>query len=258
MTLKYDQLADALAKLKFPEQGSDPTPYANDGYLYAKDVGGVTELHYMDDSGDIARLTDDGYIGPNHRFVTLRTQVGDPSADPPKGFLYTKLGLDGEIELFFLNGSGNVVQITTGGSLNSTFALIRLPERSIDAETVPDIGAIYTKQSEGITELFFVDSGGKVSKLTRDGYLADGYAHDDSFDASGGETNMSLTAAPRFAINKVSGRELDVYRNGLLLKWAATPVVNSQWKYNAGAQRVEFGGSLDVTDWIRAVYKSYS
>lgn len=54
MTLKYDQLADALAKLKFPEQAGDAVPYANDGYMYSKDVGGKTELFYMNDSGGIA------------------------------------------------------------------------------------------------------------------------------------------------------------------------------------------------------------
>lgn len=64
MTIKYDQVADALAKLKFPEQASDPVPHANDGYLYAKDVSGITELHYMDDSGNVVRITNDGYLSP--------------------------------------------------------------------------------------------------------------------------------------------------------------------------------------------------
>ena len=257
MTLKYDQLADALAKLKFPEQGSDPTPYANDGYLYSKDAGGVTELHYMDDSGDIVQLTKDGYLGPNHRTVALKANTGDPSADPPKGILYTK-AVSGEIELFYLNGSGTVVQITSGSELKVALQVLSMLESAADPAFVADTGKVYTKQSEGITELFYIDSEGQVSKLTRDGYLADGYAHDDSLDASGGETEVSLTAAPRFATNKVSGREMDVYRNGLLLKWAASPSGNSQWKYNAGANKVEFGGALDVTDWIRVVYKSYS
>jgi len=62
MTLKCNQLADALAKLKFPEQGSDPTSYPNDGYLYAKDVAGRTELHYMDDSGAVTQVTTGGHL----------------------------------------------------------------------------------------------------------------------------------------------------------------------------------------------------
>lgn len=204
MTLKYDQLADALAKLKFPEQAGDAVPYANDGYMYSKDVGGKTELFYMNDSGGIAQMTDDGYVGPHHKLLSLRTRVSDPAADPPKGFLYTKLSGVGQVELFYMNGSGG------------------------------------------------------VSQLTADGYLDVGVAHDNSLDAVGGETYLALTAAPRFASGKASGRDLDVYRNGLLLKWAATPVGNSQWKYDAGQQRVEFGGSLEATDWIRAAYKSYS
>lgn len=62
MTLKYDQVADALAKLKFPEQVSDPAPYTNDGYLYSKDSSGKTELFYMNDLGNITQITNDGYL----------------------------------------------------------------------------------------------------------------------------------------------------------------------------------------------------
>jgi hypothetical protein len=203
MTLKYDQLADALAKLKFPEQGSDPVPYQNDGYMYSKDVAGVTELHYMNNNGAIGRLTDDGYTGPNHKTVSIKASVSDLLPDPPNGTLFTKL-VGGQIELLYMNGSG------------------------------------------------------AASLMTQDGYLASGVAHEDSLDASGGETYLNLTAPPRFAVGKASGRDLDVYRNGLLLKWAASPAGNSQWNYNAGAQRVEFGGSLGLSDWVIALYRSYA
>lgn len=42
------------------EQGSDPGNLANKGFLYTKDVSGVTELFYEDNSGDVLQLTNDG------------------------------------------------------------------------------------------------------------------------------------------------------------------------------------------------------
>ncbi|MEK0326827.1 MAG: hypothetical protein QQN63_14100, partial [Nitrosopumilus sp.] len=42
------------------EQASDPGNLANKGFIYTKDVSGVTELFYRDDSGDVLQITNDG------------------------------------------------------------------------------------------------------------------------------------------------------------------------------------------------------
>jgi len=39
------------------EQGSNPTPVANRGFFYTKDVGGVTEAYYMNQAGTVVRIT---------------------------------------------------------------------------------------------------------------------------------------------------------------------------------------------------------
>lgn len=109
MTLKYNQVADALAKLKFPEQGSDPVPYANDGYLYSKDYSGRTELVYMDDLGQHIRLTKDGYMYVRGGMLTPPTETLTllglvPTADLPDGTLNYVRNVD---DLYYLKKTGS-------------------------------------------------------------------------------------------------------------------------------------------------------
>lgn len=47
-------------KVTLLEQGTDPTYIANTGFVYTKDVGGVTELFYEDSSGFVTQLTSGG------------------------------------------------------------------------------------------------------------------------------------------------------------------------------------------------------
>lgn len=44
------------------ERGSDPTNAADRGFVYAKDYSGITELTYMDETGQVIRLTRDGAL----------------------------------------------------------------------------------------------------------------------------------------------------------------------------------------------------
>jgi len=105
--------------LALPTQGADPTAStANDGYLYAKTVDGAVELHYIDDAGAITRITNDGYLDTfeSLRGVGLFMQPSDPTTAPYKGFLYTK-EIASNTELFYKDGDGNVIQITSDGYL---------------------------------------------------------------------------------------------------------------------------------------------
>jgi hypothetical protein len=162
-------------------------------------------------------------------------------------------------------GAGRVIAVdagavelnASGGNALKLDGYMTLQEIATPA-SLGNRGLVYSQDDGGDTELSYRDDKGRSTRITADGYLAYGVLRDDSLDAAGGETSMSLAAAPCFASSKASGRDLDVYRNGLLLKWAAVPVGNNQWKYNAGAQSVEFGGALAASDWIRAAYRSYS
>jgi len=44
------------------EKSSDPSNLANTGIVYTKDVDDVTELFYLDDSGNAVQITDDGSL----------------------------------------------------------------------------------------------------------------------------------------------------------------------------------------------------
>lgn len=46
----------AHKKVTLLEQGSDPTPAANTGFVYAKDLSGVTQIYYMDSAGTITPM----------------------------------------------------------------------------------------------------------------------------------------------------------------------------------------------------------
>ena len=52
----------AHKKVSLLEQSADPTTATNTGFLYSKDIAGVTELFYKDSGGDVIQLTTGGAI----------------------------------------------------------------------------------------------------------------------------------------------------------------------------------------------------
>jgi|GEM_PF-7100003 len=63
--------------LPLNEQASDPTPVANKGFIYPKDVAGVTEIFYMDSAGAVSQLTSGGAINAVGKSVVRFAFVGD-------------------------------------------------------------------------------------------------------------------------------------------------------------------------------------
>ena len=57
---RFDQTAGTWSAIldyaELVERGTDPTAIANSHLLYAKDVGGVTEIFSRDDSGDVIQI----------------------------------------------------------------------------------------------------------------------------------------------------------------------------------------------------------
>lgn len=72
--------------------------------------------HYWDPAGTDA---DHG----EHEAVTLREQAAAPTNVANKGFVYTKEA-GGKTELFFMDEDGNEVQLTSGGSINTSSASV--------------------------------------------------------------------------------------------------------------------------------------
>jgi hypothetical protein len=117
-----DRLADANGqRVKLVERSGNPSSLSNTGFLYTKEVSGVTELFYEDDTGAVIQLTSGGSIvaGPASSPIQLLEEAGDPANVADTGFVYTKDD-GGDTELFYEDDGGAVVQITEDGALATT------------------------------------------------------------------------------------------------------------------------------------------
>ena len=67
-----DALAGEHEYVRMTEQSAYPAANSNKGFLLVKDASGVTELHYMDDAGNVTQLTAGGVLND-----TVRAKTGD-------------------------------------------------------------------------------------------------------------------------------------------------------------------------------------
>ena len=75
-----DHLAETTGfhrKVSLTPLGADPSTVLNEGFVYTKDVGGITELFYMDEDGTVTQLTDDGTASPDKLPLAGGEMVGD-------------------------------------------------------------------------------------------------------------------------------------------------------------------------------------
>jgi hypothetical protein len=188
--------------LKLDEQVSDPSPFANDGYLYSKDVGSRTELFYLDDSGQITQITSDGYLDTleSLRGVGMFAQGVDPTYAVDKGILYTK-NTDGVTELFYRDNYGDIIQVSKAGRFD-------LP----------------------------------------DGYISFRYDEMGPTGTTGTETLLTLGAVP------VDGYALHVFRNGLLMRPVDALGGSDKQEFTQSGDQVEFVASGQIGDWYSAFY----
>jgi hypothetical protein len=68
--------------------------------------------------------------------------------------------------------SGAVTLTSSGGEALHTDGYIGFVKKAADPTAVADMGSVYTKAVNGITELFYFDSTGSYTQITDDGYLA--------------------------------------------------------------------------------------
>ena len=93
------------------EQASDPTNVANRGFVYAKDVGGITELYYIDSAGTVTQITSNGTIqgtpaGAIQGFMRTTAPSGWLVCDGSAVSRTTYATLFGIIDEWFGNGDG--------------------------------------------------------------------------------------------------------------------------------------------------------
>jgi catechol 2,3-dioxygenase-like lactoylglutathione lyase family enzyme len=217
---------------------TDPAALGNTGLLYTKDDSGDTELYYRDDSGNIVQITQDGSLS-----VTSNTL--DQAYDQGGAGVGRAITAD-----------SGAVQINASGDealeLDGYLSLLEIS----DPAALGNTGILYVKDDSGDSELYYFDDSSNSVQITKDGYVNTGVYYDDSLDSTGTETTIVLTASAMGAANKASGYNLDVYRNGLLMKYvASTSTDKMEWEYNPGSKTVTFVAS-GTSDWYRATYKA--
>jgi len=68
--------------------------------------------------------------------------------------------------------SGAVTLTSSGGEALHTDGYVGFVKKAADPTAVANMGSVYTKDVNGITELFYFDSTGSYTQITDDGYLA--------------------------------------------------------------------------------------
>lgn len=150
----WDNLTFGTPIARFPET-TNPTNEANAGYAYTKDDGsGNTEFYYMDDDGNVTKLTNAGSVA---------------------GGGVTGPGSSTDNASVRFNGTGGSTIQNSGVIIddnNNTIhpGSIRLGEVSAPTN-VTDKLFIYAKDDSGDTEFFVMDAAGNEIQITKDGGL---------------------------------------------------------------------------------------
>lgn len=105
----------AHEKVTLLTQPESPTQASGRGFLYTKTVEGQSELFWLSSSGEEVQLTREDGLSSDK--VVLPALDVDPDTIADAGQLYTKL-VEGVAELFWMDSDGNVLQLTSGGSLS--------------------------------------------------------------------------------------------------------------------------------------------
>lgn len=91
-----DSNAGLFDNVKFIEQSSNPTSEANRGFLFTKDVSGITELYWMDSSGNVIQLTSAGKILITSLFLAGETR-GDLIVRGASAWQRLPIGTNGQV-----------------------------------------------------------------------------------------------------------------------------------------------------------------
>ncbi|MGW8178624.1 MAG: hypothetical protein ACWGQW_07650, partial [bacterium] len=106
-------------RLPLIETASDPTPVANQGYIYTKndDAYGTTELFYQDDSGQVTQITQDGYLATYNSLRGVRLLVGQELTPQAGSVALFARDVSGTTELFVKDDQLQETQITSSGTV---------------------------------------------------------------------------------------------------------------------------------------------
>lgn len=227
--------------------GTDTTS----GYLYDKVSGGLNI------QTSVSGIGNEDLVISTSEVIKLPFQLSNPPSSSVDGYLLSK-EINGIIELSYLDSQNKEVQITSDGYLATDIGVknVTLWEQASDPSLLGgNKGIVYTKEALGTTELFYMDNYGVSIQITKDGYLSGASnAAEENLDSTGTETYVELTYTPLSSIYSNSGKDIKVYRNGVLMRWISVASADpNRWVYNDALNRVEFAAS-GASDWYSVLY----
>ena len=177
----------------FDNQTSDPSAVVSNGVVYTKDVASITELHYVDSSGNVVQITSGGTIAASSvsfdddEFLVFGTgndvSIGWETADASAHYLNIFLG---ESRNIIISEDGNV-DWTHDAQTNPTLWI-----QSADSATVADYISLAHDQTNaqiavGAGDLVLTIAGGNLVPSANDAWAlgVSGTAVSDIFLASG-------------------------------------------------------------------------
>lgn len=121
-------------------------------------------------------------------------------------------------------------------------------------------GKFYTKDVSGTVQAFFVDSDDNEIQLTAGGETNVPSFNEDEFSTNGTETpgetvSFALDETPHTATNTPSGYDILVFRNGVKMRYAASPATYNQYFYDSGNNEIDVLASGSADEY-EVVYSS--
>jgi hypothetical protein len=211
--------------------------YDGDGYGLGRTIIVDSGPVEMNASGDAA-LELDGYL--------LLNEITDPANISDKGFLYAKNDdAYGTSELFYMDDYGQITQITQDGYL-ATYNSLR-GVRLLDGESLASQSgslSLFSKRTNGISELFTRDSSGYETQIT-----------------SGGQINLTVSANSGFANNVIEYvpdgyEDLDSTSFADLADGYFNALVAGNYIFNFNVQVYQSGGTFQKTNFRIVVDKN--
>lgn len=156
------------------ERTGDPTNAANKGFVYTKDVGGVTELFYMDESGNVIQITAGGLLNESTSIwardgVLLANNGVDSDHDVDVTFdaltVSSNANADGTLTLIAngsftaaIDASGSINQLDTGAVANDTLYYVWVLNGASGTGVVFSVQSAYAS----VTKPAGYDTGGRL------------------------------------------------------------------------------------------------
>lgn len=229
----------ASSYLKMIERATDPTNAANYGQIYIKEVSGVSELHFIDDAGNVTQITDAGFVN-----------VGEiPLADS---------------HIFVGNGSGIATDVAMSGDIaidntgNTEIQSGTVGNTEIDNTADIEVNTIAINDSDDSHQLKFVWNENDTGDRTLN-YLVNGA--DRSVSLKGNLTSIgNITTqttggtANNLVVDLYNGdRTLELKANTISLDQSLT-TFDSPLFLNVRASAALRLDDTDSSNWLSVVW----